>query len=81
VYGRVAPVLRVYQRIAATAPEAREKIKIIWTSPLIPLDPLMWRKDLDPAVKGKLYTFLMSYGHIGTDAASAASTMARLPPR
>src|SRR5215468_5440175 len=56
------------QRLAMTAPEAREKIKIIWTSPLIPLDPLMWRKDLDPAVKGKLYTVLMSYGHIGTDA-------------
>jgi phosphonate transport system substrate-binding protein len=56
------------QRIASTAPDAREKIRVIWTSPLIPLDPLMWRKDLDPAVKGKLYTFLMSYGHIGTDA-------------
>src|SRR5215468_9325574 len=56
------------QRVVATAPDAREKIKIIWTSPLIPLDPLMWRKDLDPAVKGKLYTALMSYGHIGTDA-------------
>jgi phosphonate transport system substrate-binding protein len=56
------------QRIAATAPDAREKIKIIWTSPLIPLDPLMWRKDLDPVVKGKLYSFLMSYGHIGSEA-------------
>ncbi|HMA75505.1 MAG TPA: phosphonate ABC transporter substrate-binding protein [Xanthobacteraceae bacterium] len=56
------------QRIATTAPDAREKIKIIWTSPLIPLDPLMWRKDLDPAVKGKLYTSLMNYGHVGTDA-------------
>ncbi len=28
----------------------------------------MWRKDLDPAVKGKLYTVLMGYGHIGTEA-------------
>jgi phosphonate transport system substrate-binding protein len=55
-------------RFGATAPEARERIKVIWTSPLIPLDPLMWRKDLDPAVKGKLYTSLMSYGHIGSDA-------------
>jgi phosphonate transport system substrate-binding protein len=35
-------------------------------SPLIPLDPLVWRKDLDPGVKAKLYTFLMSYGHVGT---------------
>jgi len=54
------------QRVATNAPDARNQIKIIWTSPLIPLDPLVWRKDLDPAVKTKLYTFLMSYGRIGT---------------
>jgi phosphonate transport system substrate-binding protein len=54
------------QRVATTAPDARKHIKIIWTSPLIPLDPLVWRKDLDPAVKTKLYTFLMSYGRIGS---------------
>jgi phosphonate transport system substrate-binding protein len=55
------------QRTEKTAPDARKKIKIIWTSPIIPLDPLVWRKDLDPAVKTKLYTFLMSYGRFGTD--------------
>jgi phosphonate transport system substrate-binding protein len=27
----------------------------------------VWRKDLDPAVKAKLYTFLLNYGHVGTD--------------
>jgi phosphonate transport system substrate-binding protein len=54
------------QRVATNAPDARNQIKVIWTSPLIPLDPLVWRKDLDPAVKTKLYTFLMGYGRIGT---------------
>lgn len=54
------------QRTEATAPEARKQIRIIWTSPIIPLDPLMWRKDLDSAVKAKVYTFLMSYGRVGT---------------
>jgi len=54
------------QRLAATAPMAREQIRIIWTSPIIPLDPLVWRKDLDPSLKTKLYTFLMSYGRIGS---------------
>jgi phosphonate transport system substrate-binding protein len=54
------------QRVGVTAPDARSQIKIIWTSPMIPLDPLVWRKDLDPAVKTKLYTFLMSYGRIGS---------------
>ena len=37
------------QRVDNTAPDARKKIKVIWTSPIIPLDPLVWRKDLDPA--------------------------------
>jgi phosphonate transport system substrate-binding protein len=55
------------QRVAASAPDARNQIRILWTSPLIPLDPLVWRKDLDPAVKTKLYTFLLSYGRIGSD--------------
>jgi phosphonate transport system substrate-binding protein len=54
------------QRLMITAPQAREQIKIIWTSPIIPLDPIVWRKDLDPSVKAKLYTFLLSYGRIGT---------------
>jgi phosphonate transport system substrate-binding protein len=55
------------QRIGVTAPDARKKIKIIWTSPIIPLDPLIWRKDLDAGVKAKLYTFLLSYGRLGAD--------------
>lgn len=54
------------QRAQTTAPEARKKLRIIWTSPLIPLDPIVWRKDLDAGLKGKIYTFLMSYGRIGT---------------
>jgi phosphonate transport system substrate-binding protein len=54
------------QRVASNDPEARKQIKIIWTSPIIPLDPLVWRKDLDPALKAKIYTFLLSYGRFGS---------------
>src|SRR5262245_45010374 len=54
------------QRTATTSPEERKAIRIIWTSPIIPLDPLMWRKDLDLTVKSKVYTFLMNYGRVGT---------------
>jgi len=55
-------------RIKKTAPDAAANLKVIWTSPLIPLDPLVWRKDLDAGVKTKLYTFLMSYGRVGDEA-------------
>src|SRR5262249_19643996 len=48
------------QRVATTAPEAFKNIKIIWTSPIIPLDPIVWRKDLDASVKAKLYTAILS---------------------
>jgi phosphonate transport system substrate-binding protein len=68
------------QRLEASSPEARKQIKIIWTSPIIPLDPLMWRKDIDAAMKTKIYTFLMSYGRVGTpeEVKSAKEVLANL---
>jgi phosphonate transport system substrate-binding protein len=53
------------QRLEITAPDSRKEIKIIWTSPMIPLDPLIWRKDLDAGIKTRLYTFLLGYGRFG----------------
>ena len=53
------------RRLQKTNPEAHAKIKVIWQSPLIPSDPLVWRKDLDAELKNKLYTFILTYGRIG----------------
>ncbi|MDR3135467.1 MAG: phosphonate ABC transporter substrate-binding protein [Deltaproteobacteria bacterium] len=53
------------QRLESTFPDKRKLIKVIWTSPLIPSDPLVWRKDLDPATKKKITDFLTSYGQRG----------------
>lgn len=55
-------------RLEKTNPEAFAKIKVIWQSPLIPSDPLVWRSDLDPAVQDRILRFLMSYGRSGTPA-------------
>jgi phosphonate transport system substrate-binding protein len=54
------------RRLEKTAPDAFKNIRVIWTSPLIPSDPLVWRKDISADVKTKLYTFIMSYGRVGT---------------
>ena len=35
---------------------------MIWTSPLIPADPLVWRKRLSDEQKNRLREFFMSYG-------------------
>ncbi len=50
------------ERIAKTAPEKAKEIRVIWTSPLIPSDPLVWRKDLDAGLKKKIGDWLFAYG-------------------
>src|SRR5690606_12040170 len=42
--------------------EAADKVKVLWASPLLPEDPIIYRKDLDPAVKEKLRQFFLTYG-------------------
>ena len=41
-------------KIAQKFPEKRKDIRVIWTSPLIALDPLVMRKDLPEATKAKI---------------------------
>lgn len=55
------------RRLEKTAPEAHANIRVVWTSPLIPSDPLLWRKDLSADAKAKVYKFLMNYGRVGTE--------------
>jgi phosphonate transport system substrate-binding protein len=56
-------------KLEATKPEVAKELKVIWKSPLIPNDPLVWRKDLDAGVKAKLKGFLLSYGQTDADRA------------
>ena len=42
----------------------------IWRSPPLPVNPLIWRKNLDPAIKEKLRQFFLTYGQ--NDAAQRA---------
>ena len=50
------------ERLEKTAPDKAKEIRIIWTSPLIPSDPLVWRKDLDAGLKKKFSDWLFAYG-------------------
>lgn len=50
------------ERLQKTQPAKAAELKSIWKSPLIPSDPIVWRKDLSDADKRTLKTFFMSYG-------------------
>ena len=42
-------------------PEAFEKIQIVWTSPIIPSDPLAYRSDLPDCLKTEIKDFFYGY--------------------
>lgn len=46
------------------------QLKVIWQSETLPEDPIVWRKDLDPAVKEKLRQFFLTYGQGDTPEAA-----------
>jgi len=52
-------------KIKDRMPEKFKEIRVVWTSPLIPLDPLVMRKDLPDATKQKLKDFFYAYGKGG----------------
>ena len=47
------------------APAVAAKVKVIWTSPLIPSDPMVYRKDMSKELKSSIKAFFLGYGRIG----------------
>jgi len=50
------------ERLEVTHPDKAKQLKVIWKSPLIPSDPLVWRTNLPQQTKDKLRQFFLSYG-------------------
>ena len=46
----------------STGKNPQDQVKVIWKSPLIPADPLVYRSDLPADVKAKLRDFFVNYG-------------------
>ncbi|MBR0568197.1 phosphonate ABC transporter substrate-binding protein [Azoarcus sp. L1K30] len=59
------------EKFTNRSPELAKKIRVIWKSPLIPADPMVWRSDLDKTAKDKIKDFFLSYGQGDSDAAKA----------
>jgi phosphonate transport system substrate-binding protein len=65
------------ERFSAKFPDKAKDVRVIWKSPLIPNDPLVWRKDLAPELKKKVRDFVLAYG-TGADAAREKAIMLKL---
>lgn len=49
-------------RLKKESPEQFSKLRVVWSSPLIPNDPLLYRKDLPAASKARIEDFFVTYG-------------------
>ncbi|MCM5682882.1 phosphonate ABC transporter substrate-binding protein [Schlegelella sp. S2-27] len=49
-------------RMQMKQPHKRAELREVWRSPLIPSDPMLWRKSLDAEAKQKIRAFLLGYG-------------------
>ena len=52
-------------RTQMVKPEITDKVKVIWTSPLIPSDPMVYRKDMSRELKSEIKAFFLGYGRLG----------------
>ena len=65
------------ERFKTKFPDKAADVRVIWKSPLIPNDPLVWRKDLSPELKKKVRDFVLAYG-TGADAARERAIMLKI---
>jgi phosphonate transport system substrate-binding protein len=56
-----------WEKFGQAHPDQIKNVRAIWKSPLIPSDPMVWRKDLPKEMKSKIKGFFLAYGRIGAD--------------
>lgn len=67
----------VLERVEKRSPDVAANLRVVWKSPLIPGDPLLWRKDLDADTKERVRTFFLGYGK-GPEAARELAVLNKL---
>jgi phosphonate transport system substrate-binding protein len=64
---------------APAAKQAYDDLQVVWTSPPLPESALVYRTDLDPALKARIRDFFLSYGKAaGAEGLRQREIMAKL---
>jgi phosphonate transport system substrate-binding protein len=66
----------VWEKFQKREAEKAQNIRILWKSPLIAADPMVWRADLPADMKAKVKSFFMAYGR--GDSAEAKQELANM---
>lgn len=66
------------ERLQKEMPEEFKKVRVVWSSPIIPNDPLIYRSDLPDSMKGKIESFFLNYGKRGKEQAKILDEILKL---
>ncbi|GAB2892918.1 phosphonate ABC transporter substrate-binding protein [Uliginosibacterium flavum] len=66
----------VWEKFQKREADKAKNIQILWKSPLIAADPMVWRNDLSPDMKAKVKAFFLTYGR--GDSADAKRELANM---
>ena len=68
------------EKFQKSQPARAANVRAIWQSPIIPADPLVWRKDLPAGLREKIKAFFVDYGRDrpGADVAHERKVLADL---
>jgi phosphonate transport system substrate-binding protein len=66
------------EHFKTNSPKEYEQVRVIWKSPQIPSDPIVWRKDLPDSVKAKVREFFLDYGQKGPEVEHDRQVLAAL---
>ena len=65
-------------RLQKDQPAVFDSLKVIWRSPLIPSDPLVWRAELDREARAEIKGFILNYGRTGPSLEAIQAEQAKL---
>lgn len=68
-------------RFALKFPDRAKRLRTVWTSPVIPNDPMVWRRDLAPETKRAVRAFFLRYGQSGPDREAELASLSPLQIR
>lgn len=66
-----------FAKFSARFPARAAGLQVLWTSPLIPSDPMVWKADLPAPAKERIRAFWVNYGQ-GPDAGPSRAVLAKL---
>lgn len=67
-------------RFRERRPNMAAQLQVIWKSPMIPSDPMVYREDLSESLKARIQGFFLTYARVGDNIEAEREVLANIGP-